>query len=299
MLLERIVADLGVEVLPFATCGVAPGWRLRLPPAEPVTLHFILKGEGTLGDGHGGLIPLPVHTLVVIPPDLPHSLQVGTGPMAEDRTPAGEPDGGLTRLRAGPRDEETLLVACGHVRATWGGTVNLFGDLDGPLVETFADTPHMQAVFVALLAEQQSGAPGRMQMLSALMQQCLIDLFRRLCGRTDCSLHWLTAVENPRLGRAMRRVLDAPHDPHTLDSLAREAAMSRSAFSARFRAALHKTPMDFVREVRLREAARLLRRGDLGVDVVAERAGFASRSAFSRAFRTLFGQSPSDWRKQA
>lgn len=296
MLLERIVADLGVEVEPFATCGVARGWRLRLPPHELVTLHFILQGEGTLGDGRGGLIPLPAHSLVVIPADLPHSLQVGTEPMAEGRTPAAAEEGGLTRLRAGPVEEEALLVACGHVRATWAGTINLFGDLDAPLVVSFADTPHMRAAFEALLTEQQAAAPGRLQMLSALMLQCLIGLFRRLCSEAECTLHWLAALEDPRLARAMRRVLDAPRDPHTIDSLAREAAMSRSAFAARFRAVVRKTPMDYVREVRLREAARLLRRGDLGIDAVAERAGFASRSHFSRAFRATFGQSPSAWR---
>lgn len=296
MLLERIVADLGVEVEPFATCAVAPGWRLRLPAHDLVTLHFILRGEGTLGDGRGGLIPLPTHTLVVIPAGVAHSLQVGTGTVAEGGTSESNEEDGLTRIWAGPPEEETLLVACGHVRATWAGSVNLFGDLDAPLVVRFADSPHMRAVFEALVTEQQAAAPGRMRMLSALMLQCLIGLFRRLCGEERCVLPWLAAVEDARLGRAMRRVLDAPHDPHTLASLAREAAMSRSAFAARFRAVLRKTPMDYVREVRLREAARLLRRSDLSIDVVAQRAGFASRSHFSRAFRASFGQPPSAWR---
>jgi AraC family transcriptional activator of mtrCDE len=51
-----------------------------------------------------------------------------------------------------------------------------------------------------------------------------------------------------------------------------------------------------VREVRLREAARMLRQSSLPVDTVAGRTGFASRSHFSRAFRDLFGQSPSAYR---
>jgi transcriptional regulator GlxA family with amidase domain len=235
--------------------------------------------------------------LVVIPAGLPHSLQVGTGALAESRGSDGADEGGLMRLQAGPPDAEALLVACGHVKATWAGSVNLFGDLDTPLVVNFADTPHMRAVFETLLTEQRAAATGRMQMLSALMLQCLIGLLRRVCSAPDCDLPWLAGLEDPRLGRAMRRVLDAPQDPHTLDSLAREAAMSRSAFAARFQAALRKTPMDYVREVRLREAARLLRRGDLPIEVVAARTGFASRSHFSRAFRKTFGKPPSAWRK--
>ena len=86
---------------------------------------------------------------------------------------------------------------------------------------------------------------------------------------------------------------------HSLGSLAREAAMSRSAFAARFRAAFDRAPMEYLREVRLREAARMLRQSSLPVDTVAGRAGFASRSHFSRTFRELFGQSPSAYRASA
>jgi transcriptional regulator GlxA family with amidase domain len=165
-----------------------------------------------------------------------------------------------------------------------------------PLVVDFSDTPHMRAVFDALLAEQQSGAPGRAQMVSALMRQCLVEFFRRICARDDCNVPWLNALEDERMARALRVILSAPHRGHSLESLAREAAMSRSAFAARFRASFDRTPMEYVREVRLREAAQMLRSSELPIDVVAGRAGFASRSHFSRAFRDLFGRSPSAYR---
>ncbi len=299
MLIDRILANLGVEVSPFATCGVAPGWRLRFEADALVTLHFILRGEGALRDRHGAVTPLPLHSLVVVPPDQSHAIEVGSGTLAEGRPSDGVAEPGMARLRAGPASEEELLVACGHVLATWGGSVNLFGGLDRPLVVGFGDTPHMRAVFEAILAEQKIAAPGRMQMLSALMHQCLVGLLRRLCEQEDCVLPWLAALEDGRVARAMQRVLEAPEAPHSLDSLAREAAMSRSAFAARFRAALGRTPMEYVKDVRLREAARLLRQGHLTVDAVAVRAGFASRSHFSRAFREALGQSPSAWRATA
>jgi AraC family transcriptional regulator of arabinose operon len=57
--------------------------------------------------------------------------------------------------------------------------------------------------------------------------------------------------------------------------------------------------MEYVRAVRLREAARLLRRPDLSVDAAAARAGFTSRSHFSRAFRQMFGKTPGDYRAGA
>jgi AraC family transcriptional activator of mtrCDE len=298
MLLQRLLDNLGLEVEPFATCGVAPGWRLRLPAGDLVTLHFVLEGEGGLVGEGPQTTPLPTHSLAVVPPGVPHQLVVGEGALAEERTsPHGPP--GLTHLRAGPDAEVSLVVACGRIRATWGGVRGLFDTLHEPLVVEFADTPQMPAVFDALLAEQRSATAGREQMAKALMWQCLVEFFRRFCVRGDCSLPWLAALDDQRLARALQAILHAPEQDHSLGSLAREAAMSRSAFAARFRAAFDRAPMEYLREVRLREAARMLRQSSLPVDTVAGRAGFASRSHFSRTFRELFGQSPSAYRASA
>lgn len=94
-------------------------------------------------------------------------------------------------------------------------------------------------------------------------------------------------------------ILERPQNPHTLDSLASKAAMSRSAFATEFAARFGRTPMAFLREVRLRKAAQLLRGTNLPVEVVTRRVGFSSRSHFSRAFHEYFGRSPSEFRKAA
>ena len=73
--------------------------------------------------------------------------------------------------------------------------------------------------------------------------------------------------------------------------------MSRSVFARRFHECFDRTPMDYLRDVRLRRAARLLHRADLSVNDVASKVGFASRSHFSRAFRDHFGCAPADFRE--
>ena len=74
--------------------------------------------------------------------------------------------------------------------------------------------------------------------------------------------------------------------------------MSRSVFARRFHDGFHRTPMDYVREVRLRSSARLLGQHELSVDVIAAKVGFASRSHFSKAFSEQFGCSPTAFRPQ-
>ena len=59
-----------------------------------------------------------------------------------------------------------------------------------------------------------------------------------------------------------------------------------------------RTPMDYLRDVRLRRAAQLLQVGGSSVDGVAGKVGYASRRHFSQAFSEQFGCSPTEFRNQ-
>ena len=135
-------------------------------------------------------------------------------------------------------------------------------------------------------------------MISALMNQCLVTIFRRLEQQSTGELPWVASLKDARLAPAIDSVLANPGAPHTLESLARVAGMSRSSFASHFHHGTGTTAMDFVREVRIREGARLLRSTDLSLDSVAHRVGFASRSHFSRTFRAYFEKSPSEFRAE-
>lgn len=114
----------------------------------------------------------------------------------------------------------------------------------------------------------------------------------------------LLALYNPAGAEAALETLpdfremaaEAGH-PHSLDSLAAKALMSRSVFVKKFTAHFGRTPAAFLREVRLRRRAHLLRTTGLSVDAVASRVGFNSRSHLSHAFAEYFGQSPAQLRQ--
>ena len=111
-------------------------------------------------------------------------------------------------------------------------------------------------------------------------------------------LPWLSALDDPRLASVIQNILDHPEQPHTLEMLADVAHMSRSTFIRHFEQCFGRTPMDYLRDVRLRRGAQLLQVSGLSVDGIAGKVGFASRSHFSRAFQEQFGCSPMEFRKQ-
>lgn len=74
--------------------------------------------------------------------------------------------------------------------------------------------------------------------------------------------------------------------------------MSHSTFARHFEECFARTPMDYLRDVRLRRAAQLLLVGGSSVDNVAGKVGYASRSHFSHACSEQFGCLPMEFRKQ-
>lgn len=87
-----------------------------------------------------------------------------------------------------------------------------------------------------------------------------------------------------------------PGEAWTVERMARLAHLSRSALGDRFRCSLGLGPSELLREVRMREARRLLRDPSRSVAHVAYAVGYGSTAAFSRAFSSHHGIGPQAWR---
>lgn len=84
---------------------------------------------------------------------------------------------------------------------------------------------------------------------------------------------------------------------HTVAELAHRAAMSERTFARRFTAETGTTPHRWLTRQRVLHARRLLEDTDLGMDAVAERAGFGSATLLRHHFRKVVGVSPADYRR--
>jgi AraC family transcriptional activator of mtrCDE len=82
-----------------------------------------------------------------------------------------------------------------------------------------------------------------------------------------------------------------------VNSLARAAFLSRSAFVARFNSVVGRSPMSVLRDLRMRQAAEHLRSTAMPIDEVARLAGYLSRSSFTRVFRRVHGCDPTSYRR--
>ena len=83
----------------------------------------------------------------------------------------------------------------------------------------------------------------------------------------------------------------------TVATMAKTVSLSNSHLRKIFRHETGKSPARFVREIKLKEACKLLQEGVLRIKEIASEVGFHDQSVFTRNFTKLYGDSPSAYRK--
>ena len=87
--------------------------------------------------------------------------------------------------------------------------------------------------------------------------------------------------------------------PLTLAELARAAAVSQRTLARRFDVAVGMSPVRYVQRLRVEAALALIQIGDLTLDEIAHRVGFADASTVSKSIKRVTGQNPSAFRRPA
>lgn len=103
--------------------------------------------------------------------------------------------------------------------------------------------------------------------------------------------------EDPMLQRVMAFIEEnIGNSDAGVGDMAAAAAISRSGLQRKLKQAMGITPLDLLREARIKRACQLLTTTELTVSEVAYRCGFTDPKYFSRCFKSSVGQSPSDFK---
>ena len=220
---------------------------------------------------------------------------------------------GLKPVRPVQFDPQVTAARLGDVRhgtRTGPPDVQLLGGwfvFDSPdatlLVSLLPGLIHVRGVgrlstLVELVAEESNEQrPGRDLVLNRLVEVLLIEALRST-RPYDAPPGLLRGLADPQLAIALRKMHSEIARSWTVAHLAKQAALSRSAFFDRFTSTVGLRPMEYLLAWRMAVAKDLLRREDVSVDEVAERVGYGSASTFSTAFRRHVGQAPSHYARQ-
>ncbi|MFE0753246.1 AraC family transcriptional regulator [Inquilinus sp. NPDC058860] len=260
---------------PFYCLVLEGGCRLALDGREPIELRsgdFILI-PAAYGVGMSSMAPRSG--------DAPEALPVA---LATGEFRIGDQDG--------PTDLRMLVGHCSFGSPDAGLLVSLL-----PQLVHVRGEPRLATLVQLVRDEFRERRPAREVILARLIEVLLIEALRSTAG-TAASPGLVRGLADERLAVAIRRMHESPTRAWTVAQLAKQAALSRSAFFERFRRAVGLAPMEYLLAWRMALAKNMLRQNEGGVAEIAERVGYGSASAFSVAFNRYVGLPPARYARE-
>jgi AraC-like DNA-binding protein len=279
-------------------------------PAGGHVVFFHLVTDGACRArlaGGGDTVELSAGDLIVFPHDDQHLLgsHLDLLPVTSADTIRGDASDGaqLVKLRQGGNGGATTHCVCGYVACSRSLLRPLLEALPRILRIPISDGPAAALVHELVrtgVSESTAERPGSASIRTKLSELLFVEAMRRYAedlppeGRG-----WLAGLRDAHVGRALSLLHADPARAWTVEALAKQVGMSRSALAERFAELVGASPIQYMTRWRLALAAQSLRAEDVPVGRIAERSGYESEAAFSRAFKREFGVAPSAWRNAA
>jgi AraC-like DNA-binding protein len=280
-------------------------WGLSLPPLpDCLMFHIVIAGPCRIQVEGSADQVLREGDLVVVPHGQGHVLSSGAGVPAAGLfdLPRDRVSERYESLRHGGGGDDTHLL-CGVVRIGEPAARRLVAQLPPLLVVRSAGSPQSQWMVetVALLCtEARDLRPGAETIITRLGDVVVLHAIRSWIETAPTArAGWLGALQDEQIGRALSAIHRYPERRWTVASLAEVAAMSRSAFAARFVKLLGESPMGYITRSRMNAALARLGEGGASPAEIAGEFGYQSQAAFCRAFKRITGRTPGQARVEA
>lgn len=236
------------------------------------TLHFVRQGSMTLVTDQGNELRLTPSSLVFLPEGIKHRLNV--------------------------KDHGDAELVCANVRMPAHQRIALAGHLPRIICIRVEDDADLSETARLLFTEAFEARHGRQIMINRLCDIFMIRILRYVIDHGMVELGLISGSTHPRLKSIMAAVHKAPERDWSLSEMAEISAMSRSKFSDLFKQTVGLSPMEYLTELRLDKARKLLKMNQ-PVSLVANAIGYDSASSLARVFKKRFGITPKQWIKQA
>ena len=156
-----------------------------------------------------------------------------------------------------------------------------------------------QSVLDLLAAETAQPGIASSRLISCLYESLFVYAIRAYASSSEAPPKgWLAAVSDKHLSKAIQAMHSSLDRSWSVESLAREARMSRSAFALKFRTVLGQTPLEYLTRWRMHKAGAMIRSNNMSFSEVASAVGYGSESSFSRVFRREMSEAPREYRRK-
>lgn len=272
-------------------CGT---WTVDTSGEHKATFHVIARGACWLHLPHK-LEPIALQggDLVVFPHDAPHAI-------SSSLQAPGKPSPTQDVTSVSHEGPSTALI-CGYFefdQSVWNPLLDTLPEVIVIKGDEVAHTALMDSLIRFIVYETDSEQMGMGLVIDRLCDVLFIHVVRTCIKREQHQEGFLAALADSHLSKLLNIIHEQPATPWTVESMARHAGMSRSAFADRFHRLVGLTPMQYVTQWRMQHGHNLVADTRLSMLSIAEQCGYRSEIAFSKAFKRRYGKGPGAVRRE-
>ena len=281
--LETVLSAYSMRVEVTADVHYCGTWFDREPVTRHGQFHLVTLGRCWIsGEALDDAVLLERGDLMVFPAGIRHVLSSSPDPHAP-----------------GIEDGIDTSMLCGELEFITGSHNPIFTALPRWFVVRGQDSSASFRQLAQMLTETSRDRRwGRQLVQNKLADSLFTMAVCEYVRRADQPRGLLAALTDARLSRALSAIHARPGEDWTIQTMAEEAAMSRTAFAELFTATVGTPPIQYLANWRATEAKRLLKNRRFSVATIAEMLGYSSEAAFRRFFKRLEGVGPGEARRQ-
>jgi AraC-like DNA-binding protein len=278
-------------------CEMAGPWGMGIPRSQVAEFHLLVRGNAWLRmPGSAQPIALQGGDFVAVLGGGEHSLsdRPDGAVLPIDRLADLRTLDGYGPLRFGG-DGLPAQLLCGYFTFDRSSLHPLLSALPRVIHLRGGELPQaswLQTTLQFMQHETQAARPGAEAVVNRLVGVLFIQMVRRYFEQHPQKAGVLAGMADRHVGKSLALLHKAPQSSWTLESLAREVGLSRSAFATRFHQLVGQTPMHYLTVWRMQLARQFLADGNLSTAAIASKVGFESTAAFSKAFKRMTGKTP-------
>ncbi len=267
--------------------------RKQIEPYFDPTFHlhpefqisYVVEGEGNrfVGDS---IKPFVDNDLVLIGPNLPH--------VWRSHNAYFEKDSGLSTTVVVIYFHDHFLGEALHNKKEFESIKHLFQRSQCGIEITGETRKQVTRLMVELL--DLSGADSIIQLLKILNTIAL---------STECHLitdthskSYNTEAETDRMNKVYEFVMKNFQQKIPLSAVASIASMTCTSFSRYFKSRVNQSFSDFLKEIRIEYACKLLKEDKMNIDRICFECGFQSLTNFNKQFKAVTGKQPHQYRSE-
>lgn len=153
------------------------------------------------------------------------------------------------------------------------------------------------SIIKQIIAVQERASSGEL-LTASLMQRLWLEIYENVHISSEENYRKDSASSQARLQLMMQYIHLHYADDISLEDIAGCAGISKSTVLNLFRRFLHITPINYLINYRLNEAARLLSNTEKKIRTVSDETGFHNVDYFCRLFKKHYHATPTEYRKE-